>query len=64
MKARTGTFLGIPYAWRRPTWAGIRERMWNPRDPRIFTPPALVWGWSINFYAVLSRLGILRHRDQ
>ena len=36
----------------------------NPRDPRIFTPPALVWGWSINLYTVLRRFGIMRQGDQ
>ena len=61
---RTGIFLGIPYDWRRPTWARIKERMWNPRDRRIFTPPALVWGWSINLYEVLRRIGIVRRGDQ
>ena len=61
---RTGSYLGIPYDWRWPTWARIKERMWNPLDPRSFTPPALVWGWSINLYAVLRRIGIMRQGDQ
>jgi hypothetical protein len=61
---RTGSFLGIPYDWHWPTWAGIKERIWNPQDPRIFTPPALIWGWSINLYEVLRRIGIMRQGDQ
>jgi hypothetical protein len=61
---RTGSFLGIPYVWHWPTWAGIKERLWNPQDPRIFTPPALIWGWSINRYEVLRRIGIMRQGDQ
>ena len=46
---RTGQFLGIPYDWRRPTVARLRERVWNPDDPRVFTPKTFGWGWDINF---------------
>lgn len=56
---KTGTFLGIPYDWRRPTWTVIKERMWNPADPRIFTPHAFGWGWSINLYQLFRRLGLI-----
>jgi hypothetical protein len=54
----------VPYAWRRPSWAGIKERMWNPQDPRLCTPPAFGWGWSINLYAVLCHIGSMRQGDQ
>jgi hypothetical protein len=57
---RTGTFLGIPYDFRRPTWSVVKERMWNRHDPRLFTPPAFGFGHSINLYQVLRRLGLLR----
>ncbi|HLJ66723.1 MAG TPA: DUF5808 domain-containing protein [Chloroflexota bacterium] len=57
---RTGTFLHIPYDWRWPTWSVIKERMWNPADPRIFTPHVFGWGWSINLYQLFKRLGIIR----
>jgi Family of unknown function (DUF5808) len=53
----------VPYAWRRPSWAGIKERMWNPQDPRLCTPPAFGWGWSINLYALLRRIGSMRQGD-
>lgn len=60
----TGTFLGIPYDWRPPTWARIKERMWNRDDPRILTPQAFGWGWSVNLYQVLRRVGLVgRSRD-
>ncbi len=39
--ARTwhGRALGvIPYDLRPPTAARVRERWWNPDDPRLFTP--------------------------
>jgi hypothetical protein len=34
----TGDILGIPYDLRLPTLARMRERMWNPEDPRIMVP--------------------------
>ncbi|MEO8582004.1 MAG: DUF5808 domain-containing protein [Patescibacteria group bacterium] len=55
---KIGTFLGIPYDLRKPTWAVIKERMWNPADHRIFTPHVFGWGWSINFYEVFRRMGL------
>jgi uncharacterized membrane protein len=59
MKSRTGTFLKIPYDWRWPTWVVIKERMWNPQDQRLFTPHVFGWGWSLNVYEVLRRVGVI-----
>jgi hypothetical protein len=59
---RTGTFLGLPYDWRRPTVACVRERMWNPADPRLLTPKCFGWGYDLNFYQLLRRLRIVRPR--
>jgi hypothetical protein len=53
---RSGTFLGLPYDWRRPTRARVRDRLWNRRDRRVFTPKAFGWGLSINFYELGRRL--------
>ena len=55
-KRRVGTFLGIPYDWRRPTRSVVQERLWNPNDRRLFTPHVFGWGWSINGYELLRRL--------
>ncbi|HVC82529.1 MAG TPA: hypothetical protein VNL35_18745 [Chloroflexota bacterium] len=57
-------FLGIPYDWRSPSMARIKERSWNPNDRRVFTPKMLGWGYSINFYELGRRLGIIRRPDQ
>jgi hypothetical protein len=54
-RQKVGTYLGIPYDWRRPTLALIRERFWNAEDPRVFTPKVFGWGWSINVAALLRR---------
>ena len=53
--SKTGTYLGIPYDWRWPTRALIKERNWNPDDRRLFTPRWLGWGWTINLYELLRR---------
>lgn len=50
---KQGTFLGIPYDWRWPTWKIIKDKMWNKNDRRIFTPKLFGWGWGINFYELL-----------
>jgi hypothetical protein len=52
---KTGTFLGVPYDWRRPTRARIKSRWWNPDDPRVLTPRAFGWGYDINLARLLRR---------
>jgi hypothetical protein len=52
---RTGTFLGAPYDWRRPTWERTKARLWNPDEPRLVTPPPFGWGRSINFARLFGR---------
>jgi hypothetical protein len=59
---RTGRFLGIPYDWRKPTWARFKKRVWNPHDRRIFTPKTYGWGFDLNLYEILRRLHIVRPR--
>ena len=56
IKNRRGTWLGVPYDWRRPTWKRIRRRWWNPRVNRLFTRRAFGWGYDINVAALLRRL--------
>jgi Family of unknown function (DUF5808) len=53
--SKTGTFLRMPYDWRRPTLARYKSRVWNPRDPRLFTPKSWGWGWDLNFARLLGR---------
>ena len=56
----TGKFLGVPYDWRRPTWARYRSRLWNPMERRIVMPRAFGWGWDFNFAEIARRLGLRR----
>ena len=58
----TGMFLRTPYDWRRPTWARIRERAWNPHDRRLLTPKSFGWGYDVNLFELLARTGIVRRR--
>ena len=50
----TGTFLGAPYDWRRPTVARVKERLWNPDDPRLIVPRVFGWGFEINLARLLG----------
>jgi hypothetical protein len=50
---KRGTFLGLPYDWRRPTWQRVKESVWRPDDPRLWLPRAYGWGLSINVHRVL-----------
>ena len=49
-KQPEGTFLKVPYDFRMPTLHRLRERFWNPDDPRIFIPHFFGVGWSLNLY--------------
>ena len=57
---KTGTFLGVPFDWRRPTWARFKQRTWNPNDRRIITPRYFGWGWDINVHEVAARLHLIK----
>ena len=56
MSKRTGTFLRVPYDWRRPTRERMRERWRNPRDRRLFMPKVFGWGWDLNVAELARRL--------
>ncbi len=56
--------FGMPADLKAPTRENLQSRMWNPHDPRIFTPRLIGLGWTINFAALGVRLGILRPDDE
>lgn len=56
-------FLGVPYDLRLPTWKRIKERCWNPKDSRIITPKVFGAGWTINWYQIIKKLGLLNLLD-
>ena len=55
-KDKTGTWLGVPFDWRKPTVARVRERWWNADDRRLFTPKTFGWGYDVNLYEAARRL--------
>ncbi len=51
-----GDFLGfIPYDFRKPGFARLKERMWNPDDERVITPRDFGIGWTLNLYQLRKR---------
>ena len=62
-KRLTGTVLGMPYDFRRPTMDVIRTRMWNPGGP-MMPPKVFGVGWTLNFahpgsWALLAVIPVL-----
>ena len=51
-----GRFLKVPYDFRFPTIQRFRDRLWNPDDPRMFTPHPFGVGWTLNLYRIRERL--------
>ena len=52
----TGTFLGVPYDWRRQGFhARLKQRWWNPAEPRLLVPRAFGWGYDLNVARLLGR---------
>jgi hypothetical protein len=49
----------IPYDFRLPTIARVRELWWNADNSRIIALPVWGIGWGINFYALLERMRII-----
>lgn len=46
----------IPYDFRAPTIERVKEAMWNPNDPRLFTGEVFGVGWTVNLYQAKQRL--------
>lgn len=45
-----GKVLGIPFDFHPSALRNIRERWWNPDDPRIIVPKAFGLGYDLNLY--------------
>ena len=58
-----GTYYNVPFDFRFPTVARAKQRLWNPRDHRIFTPSVFGVGWSVNFHEAGRRLGLIEDPD-
>lgn len=58
-----GRVLGMPYDFRGASVERVGARVWNPADPRIFTPRMFGLGWTVNFGALAVKLGLMRPDD-
>lgn len=52
-----GHFLGLPYNWKKPTWAEVRRAYWDPDESRVVVPKTYGWGMDINFAPLFQRRG-------
>lgn len=56
-----GVVLGVvPYDFRRPTLARVREAFWSPDDPRLLMPRVVGVGWSPNLGRLVRLCGQAR----
>jgi hypothetical protein len=44
-----GRIAYVPYDFRPPTLARIRERLWAPDNKQLLVPQVFGLGWSVNF---------------
>jgi hypothetical protein len=52
-----GSLLGfVPYDFRLPTLAILRDAYWNPSDRHIFTARPFGIGWALNLHEVWRRI--------
>jgi hypothetical protein len=57
----------VPYDFRLPTWARVRERMWAPDKPGLLSPQVFGVGWTVNLgraYAVVKSMASLETDQQ
>src|SRR5262249_59409494 len=53
----TGMVAGVvPYDFRRPTLARVRQRLWAPDDPRSLVPRVFGVGWTLNVGRLVRRV--------
>ena len=43
-----GQIFGIPYDFRRPTLAKLRNAFWSPTSERLLSPHVFGVGWTVN----------------
>ena len=54
-----GSLGFVPYDLRMPTFARIKQRMWNPDDDRVISPRVFGVGWTVNLGRLVE---LVRHR--
>ncbi|MFG1606779.1 hypothetical protein [Actinoplanes sp. NPDC049265] len=51
-----GDVGGVPYDFRAPTADSIKQKLWDPDNPRLVGPPLFGVGWSLNFARLAADL--------
>jgi hypothetical protein len=46
----------VPYDFRLPTLSRLRDSMWDPKNPHLFTDKPLGIGWNINLARLRSAI--------
>ena len=60
-----GTVAGfVPYEFRRPTLARLRDRVWNPASKHLLAPQVFGVGWTLNMGRVFVGLKEMLTRDR
>ncbi len=49
----------LPYDFRVPTWARVKQSLWDLESERIFIPHVFGVGWGINIGGLLKRAGLV-----
>ena len=58
-----GRLLGrIPYDFRMPSLARVRDAYWNPDSDTVFTDRPVGIGWAVNVPSLLRRVGLMSER--
>ena len=52
---RTGTFLGVPYNWNKPTVEREKKTWWDPENDKFVVPRAYGWGYAFNLAKVAGK---------
>ncbi|MCC7104232.1 MAG: hypothetical protein IT307_03750 [Chloroflexi bacterium] len=50
----------LPYDFRPPTVARLRQSLWDPSSPRVITDRSFGIGWSVNVAALIHAIKRLR----
>lgn len=58
-KMEKKTFLGMPMNLDRK---GILKTLWNPETDVLFPPKSFGVGWTVNFHAMLRKVGLIKKR--
>lgn len=52
---KTGTFLGVPYNWNKPTVEREKNTWWDPETDKFVVPRAYGWGYAFNLAKIAGK---------